>query len=206
VLYGIECFVLSLQQQSTARVVLKDRSTGVSRTLWRFDYELGPFGTVTVGWMSVDRAGTAGAWVIAKGTGPTTSDFFGFHWRGSNPPLQLHTGDDVPAVAISPDGRQVAYQSGAARFGQIADIAVYDVLTAQRFWVSVDTNGVNDADTPNASSFDPSWSGDGALIAFDSAASDLVPNDLNGVSDGFVRPLSNVLSGTALQTVVATGT
>jgi dipeptidyl aminopeptidase/acylaminoacyl peptidase len=206
VLYGFDCNIQSLTQLSTARVVIKDRSTGVSKTLWRYDFEFAPSRFVVVTQVSLSHAGSSGAWVIAQATGPTTSDFFGFGWLGNTPPLQLHAGDQVPNVAIAPGGRYVAYMSGTGRFSRIADVALYDLLTNERYSVSVNTNGENTDATPNGNSSDPSWSGDGSLIAFVSDATDLVPNDTNGVTDGFVRPLSSVLAGAASQTATATAT
>jgi Tol biopolymer transport system component len=50
---------------------------------------------------------------------------------------------------------------------------------------SVGTNG----ELANGSSSTPSLSHDGRYLAFDSAASNLVPNDVNGKSDVFVRDL-----------------
>jgi Tol biopolymer transport system component len=62
---------------------------------------------------------------------------------------------------------------------------------------SVDTNGGD----PNGYSNLPSISGDGRYVAFESAASDLVPGDGNGAEDVFVRDLQ---AGTTIRASVDT--
>jgi hypothetical protein len=89
---------------------------------------------------------------------------------------------------LSADGRYVAFQSRATNLapGDLnggSDIFLHDILTGATSLVSVSLTG-----TPgNSYSLGPSISDDGHLIAFDSAASDLVPGDLNGKRDVFVR-------------------
>jgi Tol biopolymer transport system component len=53
-----------------------------------------------------------------------------------------------------------------------------------------------------ASSGDPSLSGDGRIVAFDTIADDLVPGDGNGVSDVFVR---DVVAGTTTRVSTTSG-
>jgi len=82
--------------------------------------------------------------------------------------------------AISADGRFVAFTSIASNLvpgdtNGVADAFVRDRQTGTTERVSVDSAGAqaNDAST------DPAISGDGTLVAFFSAASNLVPNDTN---------------------------
>jgi Tol biopolymer transport system component len=89
---------------------------------------------------------------------------------------------------LSADGRYVAFQSRATNLapGDVnggSDVFLHDILTGRTSLVSISLTG-----TPgNSYSLRPSISDDGHLIAFDSAASDLVPGDLNGKRDVFVR-------------------
>jgi hypothetical protein len=91
-------------------------------------------------------------------------------------------------VAISGDGRYVAYESYASnlisggRTG-IADIFVRDRLSGVTNRVSVNSQG-----TPaNADSFNPSISANGRFVAFESTASNLVAGDTNSHNDIFVH-------------------
>ncbi|MEH1918344.1 FG-GAP-like repeat-containing protein, partial [Nostoc sp.] len=89
--------------------------------------------------------------------------------------------------SISGDGRYIAFYSNASNLvpndnnGKF-DTFVYDLIAGQITRVSVDSNGVE----ANGESFLPSLSGDGRYIAFESNASNLVPNDNNGLEDIFV--------------------
>jgi Tol biopolymer transport system component len=92
------------------------------------------------------------------------------------------------APAISADGRYVAFASDASDLAPgdtngVSDIFVRDRLDATTERVSVSTAG----EQANGSCNRPSVSADGVLLAFDSAASNLVPGDTNGALDVFVR-------------------
>lgn len=94
------------------------------------------------------------------------------------------------APAISGDGRYVAFSSLAADLvsgdaNGVADVFVFDRLTAQTVRVSVSSSGAEG----NGAASAPSLSGDGRYVAFASAASNLVTGDANGVSDVFVHDL-----------------
>lgn len=89
--------------------------------------------------------------------------------------------------AISADGRYVAFMSGA---GNLApddtngrDVFLHDRESGATELVSVATDGTQ-ADRPAAN---PSVSGDGRYVVFDSEAANLVANDLNQASDVFLR-------------------
>ncbi len=92
--------------------------------------------------------------------------------------------------SISADGRYVAFRSAATDLvagdgNGLDDIFVRDRRTDTTTRASVDTAGGDS----NGSSWYPSISADGRYVAFQSLATDLVPNDTNGVWDVFVRDL-----------------
>jgi Tol biopolymer transport system component len=89
---------------------------------------------------------------------------------------------------ISANGRTVAFESRAADLvwnddnGQM-DIFVRDMAANRTILISRDVASLRSA---NGFSLNPSLSGDGRIIAFESFASDLVENDFNMASDVFV--------------------
>ncbi|MDP9241086.1 MAG: hypothetical protein M3O55_10715 [Actinomycetota bacterium] len=91
-------------------------------------------------------------------------------------------------VAISADGRFVAYGSDAANLvpgdtNVATDVFVRDRANATTTRVSVSTGGVQG----NNVSYKVAISADGRFVAFGSSASNLVPGDTNGRRDVFVR-------------------
>ncbi len=101
---------------------------------------------------------------------------------------------------ISADGRFIAFDSGATTLvsgdtNGFSDIFVKDTQTGAVTRVTVDSSDVQ----ANNDSTSPSISGDGRYVAFVSAASNLVPNDTNGVSDVFVHDLQ---TGTTIRASV----
>lgn len=89
---------------------------------------------------------------------------------------------------ISGDGRYVSFYSTATNLvpndtNGLADIFVHDRLTGTTERVSVASDGTE----ANGASFYNSISTDGRFVAFQSAASNLVPNDTNGHEDIFVH-------------------
>lgn len=89
--------------------------------------------------------------------------------------------------AISDNGRYVAFDSNASNVVVGDSGAVFDVFRRDRTLgttrrVSLGLDGA----IPNGLSFDPSISDDGALVAFASAANNLVPVDTNPDRDAFV--------------------
>lgn len=110
-------------------------------------------------------------------------------------------------ASISADGRHVVFGSFATNLAPVGvatglgDIYVRDLDTGLTELVSVDPSGQGG----NALSTNPSISGDGTIVAFQSAATNLVPGtDTNAATDIFVR---NRTTGTTLRvsrnTVVA---
>ncbi|MGB6057927.1 MAG: hypothetical protein WBF71_06645 [Microthrixaceae bacterium] len=90
--------------------------------------------------------------------------------------------------SVSDDGRYVAYLSAASNLvvgdtNGKSDVFVYDRVSGETTRVSVDSSGGQ----ANESSGEPSISADGAFIAFESTASNLVAGDTNGQRDIFVH-------------------
>ncbi|MCY2987972.1 MAG: S8 family serine peptidase, partial [Planctomycetota bacterium] len=97
------------------------------------------------------------------------------------------------SVTLSADGRLVAFDSDATNLvpgdtnGQ-SDIFVFDRQMRAIERESVAANGTQG----NYASWSPSLSADGRFVAFDSAASNLVPGDTNGSYDVFVFDRQNL--------------
>jgi Tol biopolymer transport system component len=90
--------------------------------------------------------------------------------------------DSIEPV-LSANGQVVAFLVVSRQLGAIADIFVHDLTTGATEQVSTDSAG-----TPgNDSSFGPLLSADGRVVAFESAATNLVVGDTNGVRDIFVH-------------------
>jgi Tol biopolymer transport system component len=86
---------------------------------------------------------------------------------------------DSSNPSISADGRYVAFESYASNLGPsdnstIPDVFVRDMRSGHVFLAS---RGTNDGPAANAPSANPSISGDGRYVAFDSRGSNLVPAD-----------------------------
>ena len=96
---------------------------------------------------------------------------------------------------ISKDGRLVAFKSSATNLVQSDvnnsdDVFVRDLVAGTTTIVSVSTSGTQGNNTSAEGNL-ISISGDNRFIAFDSDASNLIPNDTNGFSsDIFVRDLN----------------
>lgn len=93
---------------------------------------------------------------------------------------------------ISGDGRWVAFESDATNLvpgdtNGVTDVFVHDLWTGTTVRASVAPSGAQGLQPSN----DPYLSADGHLVAFDSRASTLVPNDGNGQIDVFVKDLQN---------------
>ncbi|MCX6902238.1 MAG: hypothetical protein NTW03_01905, partial [Verrucomicrobia bacterium] len=85
---------------------------------------------------------------------------------------------DITAPQISSDGRFVAYEDGT-------NVFVWDGQTATNILASLNQSGV----MANGVSKAPAMSADGRLVAFLSAATDLVTNAVNGKFQVYVRDL-----------------
>lgn len=103
-----------------------------------------------------------------------------------------NTNGDSLAAAISADGNFVVFQSqasdlvttnGAADTNGVSDIFVWSKATGNITRVSTGDTG----NIANGASFQPTISANGQVVGFASVASDLVPNDVNGQQDIFVK-------------------
>jgi Tol biopolymer transport system component len=98
-------------------------------------------------------------------------------------------------ISLSAGGRYVAFGSGANNLvpddtnGSV-DIFVHDRQTGQTSRVSVASGGAQG----NSFSDFPSISADGRYVAFQSNASNLVPDDTNGWSDIFVHDRQTIMT------------
>jgi Tol biopolymer transport system component len=111
-------------------------------------------------------------------------------------------GDSWPC-GVSADGRYALFESSASDLvagdtNGVADAFVRDLLAGTTLLVSVSTNG----GSANGASRNPVMTPDGRYVAFVSDASNLVPNDTNGIADVFVRDLQ--AQATTLVSVGAT--
>jgi Tol biopolymer transport system component len=98
------------------------------------------------------------------------------------------SGSRLPS--ISGDGRFVAFQSSAhdlvtGDVNGVSDIFVRDLWLGATQLVSINAMG----EQANAACAAPSISGNGRRVAFESAATNLVPGDVNAWTDVFVRDL-----------------
>jgi Tol biopolymer transport system component len=110
------------------------------------------------------------------------------------------------SVAISGDGRYVAFESAAANLvagdtNGATDVFLVDRLMRTTTRVSVATGGA-EAMGGGSGTFGVAVSGDGRVVAFDSAATNLVAGDTNALPDIFVHDRA---TGTTTRVSVATG-
>ncbi|GIM96714.1 PD40 domain-containing protein [Paractinoplanes toevensis] len=94
--------------------------------------------------------------------------------------------------AISADGRYVTFTSDATNLvagdtNGVSDVFRRDLRLGTTVRVSLTAGGAQAADVSYAGVI----TGDGRSVAFASAATDLVPGDTNGVTDTFLRHLSD---------------
>jgi hypothetical protein len=100
--------------------------------------------------------------------------------------IQGNYGSNMPS--ISNDGRYVGFVSRASTLvtddtNSWNDIFVHDRNTGETTRVSVDSDGGQS----NGPTYVPSISADGRYVAFDSAATNLVPDDTNSAIDIFIH-------------------
>lgn len=99
---------------------------------------------------------------------------------------KANSGSSDPALSV--DGDALAFTSTASNLlaedrDALADIYLFDRTAATLELVSVSASGIKG----NGASSAPALSADGRLVAFASAADNLVTGDVNGVVDIFVR-------------------
>jgi Tol biopolymer transport system component len=95
------------------------------------------------------------------------------------------------SVSISEDGRYAAFRSNASDLvsgdeSGLTDIFVRDLTAGSTTRVSIAVDGGE----PNNDTWNPSINYTGRFVAFVSFASNLVPDDTNGLRDVFVRSLA----------------
>lgn len=95
-------------------------------------------------------------------------------------------------LAWSPSGTQIAFISKASDLvpgdtNKKDDVFIKDLTSGAVTRLSTDASGTESNDWAGA----PGWSPDGKRIAFNSAASNLVPGDSNGFGDIFVKALAD---------------
>lgn len=96
--------------------------------------------------------------------------------------------------SITEDGSIVVFRSGASNLvigdtNGTTDIFIRNRVSGETRRISVSSEGTQG----NGYSYDPDISGDGAYVAFESVANNLVSDDTNGSLDAFIH---NVLEGT----------
>jgi hypothetical protein len=94
--------------------------------------------------------------------------------------------DSIQAV-ISDNGRMVAFTSYASNLSENDTNGVTDIFLYDRFTGTL----TNITQLGNAASANPMLSADGQRLVFESAASNLVANDTNGVSDIFLYEVAS---------------
>lgn len=100
----------------------------------------------------------------------------------------MASGGFYRSSSLSFDGRFAAFDSFATNLvpgdtNNASDIFIRDLMNATTTRVSVDSAGVQG----DLNSFGPVLSADGRFVSFDSAATNLVANDTNGVIDLFIH-------------------
>jgi Tol biopolymer transport system component len=142
------------------------------------------------------------AWVVepAEATGPIGSSRFLVSVDNAG---VLGNGSSASGV-LNEDGRFLVFRSVASNLvpgdtNGHSDVFVKDRTTGVVHRVSVSSTGVQGN---RATIGRPSISADGRYVAFSSAATNLVPNDLNNREDVFVRDL---MTNTTVRVSVSTG-
>jgi hypothetical protein len=166
-------------------------------------YEIGSTGLVRVA-VDSDPVGcpqisSSGEWVAFSSR---SNIYLWNRTTGSNTLISVSTNggpangpSHSPVMSPGPDARLIAFVSKATDLlpttaSNRYQVYAYDRLGGTIALVSINTNGTaSDGDFETANLDVPREGG--LYVAFDSTASDLVPNDFNGASDIFLRDLTN---------------
>ncbi|MCB8981976.1 MAG: PD40 domain-containing protein [Ardenticatenaceae bacterium] len=105
----------------------------------------------------------------------------------TNSGAEVYGWTNCEGVDISGDGRYVAFGSDTAELDDAAGENVYNdiFLRDRQNGTLTQITHAYDGGPTNGASYDPNLSADGRHIIFRSYASNLVPNDINGVADIF---------------------
>jgi len=202
--YGGASNLVSGDTNNNDDVFIHDRATGVTE-LVSVD-SAGVQGNAWSGFPSISADGRfvaflSGSSNLVAGDTNSADDVFvhdrssGFTERVSVDSSGAEANAECGDPSISADGRFVAFWSGADNLvandqNRTGDAFVHDRTTGVTERVSVDSSG----NEGNALSGDPSISGDGRFVAFESYSSNLVPGDHNGFMDIFVRERASGLT------------
>ncbi|GAA1726459.1 IPT/TIG domain-containing protein [Aeromicrobium alkaliterrae] len=147
---------------------------------------------------------------LVDGPQPTTENVYR-HDRltGATELVSLPTGEPggafrsglSGAIAVSPDGRHVAYGTWRTITYDTRQVLVRDMETDEVETVSLTMHG--EPGSGGSGTSDLAISADGRFVVFDSTAANLVPGDTNGATDVFVRDRLN--GTTSLITVSVSG-
>lgn len=128
--------------------------------------------------VSGDSNGTSDVFVHDRDTGETTRVSVDSNGNEQNGQI-LH-------LTISGNGRFVAFSSNASNLVSGDNNGLYDIFVHDRETGTTERVSVSSDGEANGDSIYPRLSSNGRLVAFASSASNLVPNDTNGVTDVFV--------------------
>jgi Tol biopolymer transport system component len=188
--YSSDVFVRDLAARVTTRVSVNSRGVEADSVSYlpslSWTGRLVAFTSWSTNLAPGDANGVADVFVHDRTTGETVLVSAVPGGRSGN--AQSGSGTFGDAVSrISGDGMRVVFWSEASDLvaGDLngaADIFVWDRTTGASVLVSVDSSGA----AANAGSYVGDLSGDGLFVAFVCEASNLVPDDTNGVRDVFV--------------------
>ncbi|MBI1851397.1 MAG: PD40 domain-containing protein [Planctomycetes bacterium] len=141
---------------------------------------------------------TSASYSLVAGDTNRTEDVF-VHDRLTHETTRVSLGPNLvqgdmssTSPALSADGRYVAFVSRARNLvagdtNDLEDVFVRDRLTHVTERISVSSDGLQAMSPNNVGSSRPVLSLDGRFVAFESFASNLVPNDLNIATDIFLH-------------------
>ena len=155
------------------------------------DGQIVAFASTATDLVASDGNAAEDVFVHDRGTGQTTRASVAFGGGDANGASTL--------PSISADGDRVVFQSVATNLVLDDDESFQDVFLRRR--ASSTTTRLSTVPAgggANGSSARAAISGDGLHAAFDSAATDVVADDLNGVTDSFFRPVHDEPTVTAV--------
>jgi Tol biopolymer transport system component len=198
--YAIQCYGPEKDFVTPAEIaiVIRNRVAGTNRVAWTYHFDLQPFDDHSVSSLSYAKNGSALAWVLIHNFSVHGFEFTPYLRKTGHTAKVLQIENQVTALALSPDGRSIAYRAPLPDYQAdlpTSKVKLFDIAAAQSHVVSVNQYGQSDFDEPNGDSSEGTFSGDGKYIAFISYANDIVADDTNGAPDVFTRPVNLVLSG-----------